>query len=151
MAAFISTPAERRATSGPPATAAAVAPISPATAGDITGATAADYPIPGAATAINCTGYNTTTAPADLGLIIELRSADCTTNTFRVAGGSTTITFRPSPKYNNISFYIELLGPYPGLGCSTSTPGGTHVVNISGSPSLNIYGAFYGPGDNMSL
>jgi len=119
------------------------------TGGTLRGATAADYPIPGAATAINCTGYNTTTAPADLGLIIELRSADCTTNTFRVAGGSTTITFRPSPKYNNISFYIELLGPYPGLGCSTSTPGGTHVVNISGSASLNIYGAFYGPGDNM--
>src|SRR5438445_6434322 len=70
------------------------------TGGTLRGATAADYPIPGAAIAINCTGYNTTTAPADLGLIIELRSADCTTNKFSVAGGSDNITFRPSPKYN---------------------------------------------------
>ena len=119
------------------------------TGGTIRGALATDYPIPGAATSVNCTGYNTTTAPTDLGLIIELKAADCTTNTFKVAGGSTTITLRPSPKYNNISFYIELLAPYPGLGCSSATPGGTHVVNISGSASLNIYGAFYGPGDNM--
>ncbi|TMF11569.1 MAG: hypothetical protein E6I37_09135 [Chloroflexi bacterium] len=119
------------------------------TGGTIRGAVATDYPIPGAAVAINCTGYNTSSAPADLGLIIELKAADCTTNTFKVAGGSTTITFRPSPRYNNISFYIELLAPYPGLGCSSSTPNGTHVVNISGSASLNIYGAFYGPGDNM--
>src|SRR6266550_1856087 len=119
------------------------------TGGTIRGATAFDYPIPGAAISVNCTGYNTTTAPADLGLIIELKAADCTTNTFKVAGGSTTITLRPSPKYNNISFYIELIAPYPGLGCSSATPGGTHVVNISGSASLNIYGAFYGPGDNM--
>jgi Flp pilus assembly protein TadG len=117
--------------------------------GTLRGATAADYPIPGAAVAINCTGYNTSTAPADLGLIIELKAPDCTTNTFKVSGGSTNITLRPSPRYNNISFYIELVGPYPGLGCSLSIPAGSHVVNITGSASLNIYGAFYGPGDNM--
>ena len=117
--------------------------------GTLRGATAADYPIPGAAVAINCTGYNTSTAPADLGLILELKATDCTTNTFKVSGGSTNITLRPSPKYNNISFYIELVGAYPGLGCSLSTPAGSHVVNITGSAALNIYGAFYGPGDNM--
>jgi hypothetical protein len=66
-----------------------------------------------------------------------------------VSGGSTNITLTPSPGYNNISFYIELFGPYPELGCSTSTPAGSHVVNISGLAILNIYGAFYGPGDNM--
>ncbi len=121
------------------------------TGGTIRGATALDYPIPGAAISVNCTGYDTTNKPAngDYGLIIELKAADCNTNTFKVAGVSTTITLRPSPRYNNISFYIELIAPYPGLGCSSATPGGTHVVNISGSASLNIYGAFYGPGDNM--
>src|SRR5207302_1622805 len=55
------------------------------TGGTIRGALATDYPIPGAAISVNCTGYNTTTAPADLGLIIELKAADCTTNTFKVA------------------------------------------------------------------
>jgi Flp pilus assembly protein TadG len=117
--------------------------------GTLRGATAADYPLPGGAVAINCTGYNTSSAPSDLGLVIELKAPDCTTNTFSVSGGSTNITLRPSPRYNNISFYIELFGPYPGLGCSTSTPAGSHVVNISGQANLNIYGAFYGPGDNM--
>jgi hypothetical protein len=117
--------------------------------GTLRGALSTDFPVPGAATTVNCTGYNTSTAPSDLGLIIELKAPDCTTNTFKVSGGSTTITLKPSPKYNNISFYIEQFGPYPGLGCSTSTPAGSHVVSITGQATLNIYGAFYGPGDNM--
>jgi Flp pilus assembly protein TadG len=117
--------------------------------GALRGATALDYPLPGGATDLNCTGYNVSTAPSDLGLIIELKAPDCTTNTFAVSGGSTTITLRPSARYNNISFYIELFGPYPGLGCALSTPTGSHVVSITGQANLNIYGAFYGPGDNM--
>jgi Flp pilus assembly protein TadG len=117
--------------------------------GALRGATALDYPLPGGATDLNCTGYNVSSAPSDLGLIIELKAPDCTTNTFAVSGGSTTITLRPSARYNNISFYIELFGPYPGLGCSLSIPAGSHVVSITGQASLNIYGAFYGPGDNM--
>jgi Flp pilus assembly protein TadG len=116
--------------------------------GTLRGATAADYPIPGAAIAINCTGYNTSSAPSDLGLIIELKAPDCTTNSFAVSG-ATTINLKPSPRYNNISFYIELFGPYPGLGCALSVPAGSHVVRITGLANINIYGAFYGPGDNM--
>ncbi len=117
--------------------------------GSLRGALASDYPIPGAATSVNCTGYNTSTAPSDLGLILELKPPDCTTSGFAVSGGSTTITLRPSARYNNISFYIETIGPYPNFGCSSATPEGTHEVNVSGQASLNIYGAFYGPGDNM--
>ena len=109
-----------------------------------------DYPLPVGAIAINCSGYTIPSSPpADLGIIIELHPPDCTTNGFKVAGGSTTITLYPSPRYNNISLYIETNGAYPGFGCSLSTPAGTHEVNISGSATLNIYGAFYGPGDNM--
>lgn len=120
------------------------------TGGTIRGAVASDYPLPVGAIAINCSApYNTTTAPADLGLIIEIKPPDCTTSGFNVSGGSTTITLHPSPKYYNIAFYIETNGAYPGFGCSTSTPAGTHTVNISGQANLNIYGAFYGPGDNM--
>jgi Flp pilus assembly protein TadG len=117
--------------------------------GTLRGATAFDYPLPGAAVAINCTGYNTSTAPSDLGLIIELKPPDCATNGFAVSGGSTTITLRPSPRYYNISFYVELVAPYPGLGCALSIPAGTHEVRITGQANLNIYGAIYGPGDNM--
>ena len=73
---------------------------------------------------------------------------DCTTNGFKVSGQS-NLNFRPSPKYNNISFYIETTGAYPGFGCSSSIPAGTHEVNFTGQANLNIYGAFYGPGDNM--
>jgi hypothetical protein len=117
--------------------------------GTLRNATAADYPVPGAAVTINCTGYNTSTAPSDLGLIIELHPPDCTTNGFKVSGQS-NLDFHPSPKYYNISFYIEVNAPgYPGFGCSSSTPAGTHEVNITGQANLNIYGAFYGPGDNM--
>ena len=128
------------------------APIALALSGGILrSATPFDYPLPGAAIALNCTGYNVSTPPTDLGLIIELKAPDCTTNTFAVSGGSTTIILIPSPRYNNISFYIEPFGPYPGLGCALSTPAGSHVVNISGLANLNIFGAFYGPGDNMFL
>jgi hypothetical protein len=117
--------------------------------GTIRNATAADYSPPVGAVLINCAGYNTTLpAPTDLGLIIEIKPPDCPTAGFNVSGGS-TLTFHPSPRYYNISFYIELAGPYPGFGCSLTTPMGTHAVNISGGATLNIYGAFYGPGDNM--
>src|SRR5438477_3455501 len=51
-----------------------------------------DYPLPVGAITINCpAGYNTSSAPADLGVIVELKPPDCTTNGFKVAGGSTTI------------------------------------------------------------
>ncbi|TMD20966.1 MAG: hypothetical protein E6I99_13145 [Chloroflexi bacterium] len=117
--------------------------------GTLRNATAADYPPPGAAVLINCTGYSFSPVPTDLGLIVEIKPPDCTTAGLNVSGGSTTLTFRPSPRYNNISFYIETNGAYPGFGCSLATPMGTHTVNISGQATLNIYGAFYGPGDNM--
>ena len=117
--------------------------------GTLRNALATDYPPPNGATLINCTGVNLSTAPADLGLIIELHPPDCTTNGFQVSGQS-NLNFKPSAKYNNISFYIEVNAPgYPGFGCSTSIPAGTHEVNITGQANLNIYGAFYGPGDNM--
>jgi hypothetical protein len=118
--------------------------------GTIRSAQAGDYPLPGGAITVNCTGYVfPATPPADLGVIVEIKPPDCPTAGFNVSGGSTTLTFHPSPKYNNISFYIELNGAYPGFGCALTTPMGTHAVNISGSATLNIYGAFYGPGDNM--
>ena len=118
--------------------------------GTIRNATALDYSPPVGAILINCAGYNVTApAPADLGLIIEIKPPDCPTAGFNVSGGSTTLTFHPSAKYNNISFYIELNGAYPSFGCALTTPMGTHAVNISGQAVLNIYGAFYGPGDNM--
>ena len=116
--------------------------------GTLKNATAFDYPPPGAAVLINCTGYSFSPIPTDLGLIIEMHPPDCTTNGFKVSGQS-NLNFRPSPKYNNISFYIETAGPYPGFGCSSSIPAGTHEVNFTGQANLNIYGAFYGPGDNM--
>jgi len=117
--------------------------------GTIRNAAAGDYPLPVGAITVNCTGYVfPATPPADLGLIIEIKPPDCPTAGFNVSGGS-TLTLHPSPKYYNISFYIELNGPYPGFGCSLTTPMGTHAVNISGGATLNIYGAFYGPGDNM--
>ena len=119
--------------------------------GTIENAGAGQYPPPNGATLINCAGYNTTTPPAngDYGIIVEFKPPDCTQSGFQVSGQSNLI-FHPSPKYNNISFYIENNGAgYPGFGCSTNTPAGTHMVNITGNANINIYGAFYGPGDNM--
>src|SRR5207302_451797 len=61
--------------------------------GTIRNATAADYSPPVGAILINCTGYNVTApAPADLGLIIEIKPPDCPTAGFNVSGGSTTLT-----------------------------------------------------------
>ena len=118
--------------------------------GTLENARATDYPPPGGAILINCTGYNTSApAPSDLGLIIEIKPPDCSSASGLQVSGNSNLYFHPSPKYNNISFYIETNGAgYPGFGCSTNTPAGTHGVNITGNANLNIYGAFYGPGDN---
>lgn len=117
------------------------------TGGTLRNATAADGAPP--AGAVNCTGYVYPPANGDYGLIVELKPPDCITSGFSVSGQS-TLNFTPSPRYNNISFYIETVGGgYPTFGCGTSTPAGSHEVNISGQANLNIYGAFYGPGDNM--
>ncbi len=117
------------------------------TGGTLRNATSADGPPP--AGAVNCTGYVYPPADPTYGLIIELKPPDCVTSGFSVSGQS-TLNFTPSPRYNNISFYIETNGAgYPSFGCGLSTPAGTHEINITGQATLNIYGAFYGPGDNM--
>ena len=111
-----------------------------------------DFPPPNGAILINCTGYSFSPTPTDLGIIIEIKPPDCSNPTGFQVSGQSNIYFHPSPKYNNISMYVETNGAgYPGFGCSTNTPTGTHGINITGQGNINIWGALYGPGDNMFM
>ncbi|HEX3629524.1 MAG TPA: pilus assembly protein TadG-related protein [Candidatus Dormibacteraeota bacterium] len=103
----------------------------------------------------NCPGLPTLgNGPAfDPGAIIEVTPADngnsqCNKHLFS-AGANSTIMLQPSPKYFNISLYIETMTNWQNV-CTTQ-PLGTNVVKFSGGACYSIQGAIYGPADNMFL
>ena len=104
----------------------------------------------------SCPGLPTlnTWGTFDPGVIIEVTPANmsgstqCNKHIFSAAATS-TITLAPSPKYFNISLYIETI---PGWQTTcTSAPLGTNVVRFAGGACYSIGGAIYGPADNMVL
>jgi len=119
--------------------------------------TANDYPPiaaspPSAAQTNGCTPP--ATLPSDTGVIIEITPANisgqttCSQHQFSVAA-SATVSLQPSPKYYNISLYIEAM---PGWQTTcTAAPTGTNVVAILGNSDYSIYGSIYGPADNMQI
>ncbi len=109
------------------------------------------FPIPAAST--NC-NQGVASMPADPGVIIEITPANtsgqttCSQHQFSVAA-SATVILQPSPKYYNISLYIEAM---PGWQTTcTAVPTGTNVVAILGNSNYSIYGSIYGPADNMQI
>lgn len=90
----------------------------------------------------------------DPGVIIEVRpdntsgTTTCNKHIFS-ATATSTITLTPSPKYFNISLYIETM-PNWQTTCTTQ-PLGTNVVRFAGGACYSIGGAIYGPADNMVL
>ena len=109
------------------------------------------FPIPASST--NC-NQGVAAAPTDVGVIIEITPANtsgqttCNQHQFSVSAGA-TVTLKPSPKYYNISLYIEAMPSWQ-LIC-ISPPTGTNVVAILGNSNYSIYGAIYGPADNMQI
>jgi len=101
-------------------------------------------------------GYCGQTLPvgSDLGVIIEVRpdnvsgATTCNKHIFS-ATATSTLTLTPSPKYFNISLYIEAM-PNWQTTCTTQ-PLGTNVVRFAGGACYSIGGAIYGPADNMVL
>ena len=90
----------------------------------------------------------------DPGVIIEITPANAAGNTqcnkhIFSAAATSTITLTPSPKYFNISLYIETMPNWQNI--CTSQPLGTNVVRFSGGACYSIGGAIYGPADNMVL
>jgi hypothetical protein len=90
----------------------------------------------------------------DPGVILEITPANmsgtttCNKHIFS-ATATSTITLTPSPKYFNISLYIETI---PGWQTTcTTAPLGTNVVRFAGGACYSIGGAIYGPADNMVL
>jgi hypothetical protein len=115
--------------------------------------TAADFATPGFSAA--CPGLPTLTSmPADPGAIIEVTPANvsgstqCNKHIF-AAGATSNIMLQPSPKYYDISLYIETMSNWQTV--CTSQPLGTNVVKFSGGACYSIKGAIYGPADNMWL
>ncbi|HEY9287121.1 MAG TPA: pilus assembly protein TadG-related protein [Candidatus Dormibacteraeota bacterium] len=102
----------------------------------------------------SCPGLPTLTAmPADPGAIVEITPADngnsqCNKHLFAV-GATANVTLQPSPKYFNISLYIETMPSWQSI-CTTQ-PLGTNVVRFSGGACYSIQGAIYGPADNMVM
>lgn len=102
----------------------------------------------------SCPGLPTLTSmPADPGAIIEVTPADngnsqCNKHLF-AAGANSTISLQPSPKFYNISLYIEPMANWQTI-CTTQ-PLGTNVVRFSGGSCYSIQGAIYGPADNIVL
>lgn len=131
--------------------------------GTIRSAVAGDYSasspysiLPAAGTGYNCTGTpSNPPTNTDLGIIIEITPSGCNTLQFNVSGNnSSLIDISPSPKYNQISLYVELYSANWKTLCpptAPTTPAGTHIVDISGSGNYSIRGALYGPADNMML
>jgi Flp pilus assembly protein TadG len=114
--------------------------------GTLRSMTAADLPV----TACG----NTLTSGADLGVILEIRpdnfsgNTQCNKNTF-TAGTTSTVTLTPSPKYFNITIYIETYPSWQSV--CTTLPLGTNVVSFSSGACYTISGATYGPADNMVM
>jgi hypothetical protein len=73
---------------------------------------------------------------------------NCNQHQFSAAAGS-SVTLQPSPKYLNISIYIETMANWQTV-CNAA-PTGTNVVAIAGGANYSIYGSIYGPADNMSI
>lgn len=102
----------------------------------------------------NVCGSTLNAVPADPGVIIEVRpdnmsgSTLCNKHIFSAAATS-TITLTPSPKYFNISLYIETMLNWQTT--CTTMPLGTNVVRFAGGACYSIGGAIYGPADNMVL
>jgi Flp pilus assembly protein TadG len=104
---------------------------------------------------VSCPGFPTlTTWGFDPGVILEIAPANmsgtttCNKHIFS-ATATSTITLTPSPKYFNISLYIETI---PGWQTTcTTAPLGTNVVRFAGGSCYSIGGAIYGPADNMVL
>lgn len=96
----------------------------------------------------------TTWGSFDPGVILEITPANmsgsttCNKHIFSAASTS-TINLTPSPKYFNISLYIETMPGWQSI--CTSAPLGTNVVRFSGGACYSIGGAIYGPADNMVL
>ena len=112
--------------------------------GTLRGLTSTDLPI----TACG----QTVISGADLGVILEIKpdpgTTDCDRHKLDVGSGS-TITLTASPKYFNVSVYVEPLGSWQTV-CSQS-PLGSNVVRISSGACYSINGAIYGPADNMVM
>jgi Flp pilus assembly protein TadG len=104
---------------------------------------------------VSCPGFPTlNTWGFDPGVILEITPANmsgstqCNKHIFS-ATATSTITLTPSPKYFNISLYIETI---PGWQTTCTTqPLGTNVVRFAGGACYSIGGAMYGPADNMVL
>lgn len=104
---------------------------------------------------VSCPGFPTlNTWGFDPGVILEVTPANvsgtttCNKHIF-AATATSTITLTPSPKYFNISLYIETI---PGWQTTCTTqPLGTNVVRFAGGACYSIGGAIYGPADNMVL
>ena len=103
---------------------------------------------------VTACGQTLTALPGDTGAIIEVRpdnvsgTTTCNKHIFSAAASS-TITLTPSPKYFNISLYIETMPNWQTV--CTNAPLGTNVVRFSGGACYSIAGAIYGPADNMVL
>jgi len=103
---------------------------------------------------VNCSMTLPYTAPQDSGAIIEITPANssgqtnCSQHQFSVSAGA-TLTLQPSPRYYNISVYIETMPNWQTI--CTAPPTGTNVVAIFGNSTYSIYGAIYGPADNMQI
>jgi hypothetical protein len=91
---------------------------------------------------------------ADVGVIIEVTPANmsgstqCNKHIFS-ATSTSTVTLTPSPKYFNISLYVEPMLSWQSV--CTNAPLGTNVVRFAGGACYSIGGAIYGPADNMVL
>lgn len=105
---------------------------------------------------VSCPGLPTLTTwgSFDPGVILEVRpdntsgTTTCNKHIFS-ATATSTITLTPSPKYFNISLYIEPMAGWQTT--CTSPPLGTNVVRFAGGACYSIGGAIYGPADNMVL
>jgi Putative Flp pilus-assembly TadE/G-like len=101
-----------------------------------------------------CAGQTINAMPADPGVIIEVTPANvsgstlCNKHIF-AAEANSNITLAPSPKYFNISLYIEVMPNWQAV--CTNQQLGTNVVRFSGNACYSIAGAIYGPADNMVL
>ena len=104
---------------------------------------------------VSCPGLPTlNTWGFDPGVILEITPANvsgtttCSKHIFS-ASATSTISLTPSPKFFNISLYIETMPNWQTV--CTSPPLGTNVVRFAGGACYSIGGAIYGPADNMVL
>ncbi|HYM51725.1 MAG TPA: hypothetical protein VET65_14290, partial [Candidatus Limnocylindrales bacterium] len=90
----------------------------------------------------------------DLGAIVEIVPADdgtynCNKNVFRTNGAGSAVTLTPSPRYGNISLYVEQIPNWQTI--CTQAVHGTNVIRLTGGGTYSITGAIYAPADNVQL